>query len=294
VYNTNRPEVHELVAKMRAVVDEYRERVLIGEIYLPVQQLMTYYGKDLKGANLPFNFLLLQSAWSAEALAEIIFEYYQALPPGAWPNWVLGNHDNTRIATRIGSRQAWIAAMLLMTLPGTLTMYYGEEIGMTNVSIKPDEVQDPAEKNEPGLGLGRDPERTPMPWDGSASAGFTSGRPWLPLGADHEAVNVAALEQDGTSILRLYRNLIDLRHSRPTLVRGKMQFISADEGVLVYERRGDEDRILVLLNLSADSVKMTVESGTILASTGFDQDGQRVNGMVELKAAEGMVLDLDS
>ncbi|MCU1249795.1 MAG: alpha amylase [Edaphobacter sp.] len=294
VYNTNRPEVHELVAKMRAVVDEYRERVLIGEIYLPVQQLMTYYGKDLKGANLPFNFLLLQSAWSAEALAEIIFEYYEALPPGAWPNWVLGNHDNTRIATRIGSRQAWIAAMLLMTLPGTLTMYYGEEIGMTNVSIKPDEVQDPAEKNEPGLGLGRDPERTPMPWDGSASAGFTTGRPWLPLGADHEAVNVAVLEQDGTSILRLYRNLIDLRHSRPTLVRGRMQFISADEGVLVYERRGDEDRILVLLNLSADSVKMTVESGTILASTGFDQDGQRVNGMVELKAAEGMVLDLDS
>jgi alpha-glucosidase len=206
---------------------------------------------------------------------------------------VLGNHDNTRIATRIGSRQAWIAAMLLLTLPGTLTMYYGEEIGITNVPIAPDDVQDPAEKNEPGLGLGRDPERTPMPWDGSASAGFTTGRPWLPIGADHEEVNVAALEQDRASILHLYRKLIDLRRSRPTLVRGRMQLVSADNGVLRYERRGDEDRILVLLNMSADSVRTTVEGGTILVSTEFDRDGQRVDNIVELKAAEGMIVDLD-
>jgi alpha-glucosidase len=139
---------------MRAVVDEYHERVLIGEIYLPVEQLMTYYGKDLRGANLPFNFLLLQSSWSAEAMAQIISEYYSALPAGAWPNWVLGNHDNTRIATRIGSRQARIAAMLLLTLPGTLTMYCGEEIGMTNVPIPPDEVQDPQRKMSRGLVCG--------------------------------------------------------------------------------------------------------------------------------------------
>ena len=105
---------------MRAVVDEYHERVLIGEIYLPVQQLMTYYGTGLKGANLPFNFLLLQSAWRADAIAQIISEYHDALPLGAWPNWVLGNHDNTRIAARIGHRQAWVAAVLLLTLPGTL------------------------------------------------------------------------------------------------------------------------------------------------------------------------------
>jgi alpha-glucosidase len=292
VYNSNRPEVHELVARMRAVVDEYHERVLIGEIYLPVEQLMNYYGIGLKGANLPFNFLLLQSAWSADAMAQIISEYYSALPTGAWPNWVLGNHDNTRIATRIGSRQAWTAAMLLLTLPGTLTMYYGEEIGMTNVPIPPDEVQDPAEKNEPGLGLGRDPERTPMPWDGSGSAGFTTGRPWLPLGADHEEVNVAALELDGASILHLYRRLIELRRGRPTLVSGRMQFVSADKGVLRYERRGDKDRMLVLLNLGTDSVRILLEAGTILASTDFDREGQKVNGTVEMKAAEGMIIDL--
>jgi alpha-glucosidase len=90
-------------------------------------------------------------------LAEIIFEYYDALPPGAWPNWVLGNHDNTRIATRIGSRQAWIAAMLLLTLPGTLTMYYGEEIGITNVPIAPDERAGPSGKKRAGAWPGPRP-----------------------------------------------------------------------------------------------------------------------------------------
>jgi alpha-glucosidase len=294
LYDSNRPEVHELVARMRAVVDEYQDRVLIGEIYLPVEQLMAYYGADLKGANLPFNFLLLQSAWTAEAIGQIISEYDRALPPGAWPNWVLGNHDKTRIATRTGSLQARVAAMLLLTLPGTLTMYYGEEIGMTNVPIPPDEVQDPAEKNEPGLGLGRDPERTPMPWDGSASAGFTVSRPWLPLGGNHEEVNVSALAKEETSILHLYRKLIDLRRSRGSLVIGSINSIGADRGVLRYERRGDADRILVLLNMSADSVQMTVGPGTILASTGFDRDGQQVNDTIEMNAAEGIVIDLDS
>ncbi len=102
VYNSNRPEVHEVVAEMREVIDSYPERVLIGEIYLPIKDLMTYYGQDLNGANLPFNFLLLQCPWNAQAVAQIISEYMTTLPQGAWPNWVLGNHDNARIATRVG------------------------------------------------------------------------------------------------------------------------------------------------------------------------------------------------
>lgn len=293
VYNSNRPEVHDLVAEMRAVVDEFPQRVLIGEIYLPVQQLMMYYGKGLKGANLPFNFQLLQSAWRADAVAQVISDYQTALPKGAWPNWVLGNHDNARIATRIGSRQAPVAAMLLLTLPGTLTMYYGEEIGMTNVPIPPEEVQDPAEKNEPGLGLGRDPERTPMPWDSSASAGFTTGRSWLPIGEEHDVVNVAVLEENQRSVLHLYRKLIDLRRSHPTLVSGRLECVTAEKNVLRYHRTGEEDHIVVLLNMGSDPVRMTIESGTILASTYPGREGQRVSGMVDMEVAEGLVVGLD-
>ena len=110
------------------------ERVLIGEIYLPLERLVTYYGPDLSGVHLPFNFQLLQTTWKADAIAKVIADYEAALPPDAWPNWVLGNHDQPRIAHRVGVRQARVAAMLLLTLRGTPTMYYGDEIGMTNVA----------------------------------------------------------------------------------------------------------------------------------------------------------------
>ena len=292
VYNSDRPETHSLVAEMRAVLDEFPGRVLIGEIYLPVKQLVSYYGVDLKGAQLPFNFQLLQCAWNAEALAQSILNYYGALPTGAWPNWVLGNHDQPRIATRIGARQARVAAMLLLTLPGTLTLYYGEEIGMTNVPIPPDKVQDPAEKNEPGLGQGRDPERTPMLWDSSPSAGFTTGSPWLPVGDGHAAVNVEALEQDSASILHLYRRLIQLRRAHPALVGGKLRLVTADHHLLSFQRESETERFVVLLNLGYDSVQVPLENATLVISTYLDRDAQSVNGSIALRPAEGIVLRL--
>jgi alpha-glucosidase len=279
---------------MRAVVDEFPQRVLIGEIYLPIAQLMTYYGRDLTGANLPFNFQLLQCAWSAESVAQVISDYQGALPQGAWPNWVLGNHDNARIASRIGTRQARVAAILLLTLPGTLTMYYGEELGMCNVPIPADAVQDPFEKNEPGLGLGRDPERTPMPWDDSPSAGFTTGWPWLPLGDEHEIVNVAAMERDRSSILQLYRDLIRLRSQCNTLVSGKLLSVRAEDKVLQYERAADSDRILVVLNMGSEPAHITLKSGTVIASTQLGRKGLAVSGQVELQGAEGFVVFLSS
>ena len=152
-----------------------------------------------------------QSAWSAAGIAHIIAEYEAALPAGAWPNWVLGNHDNHRIASRIGTAQARVAAMLLLTLRGTPTIYYGEEIGMEDVAISAAEVQDPYEKRQPGIGVGRDPERTPMQWDGGPGAGFTTGKPWLRLADDHATRNVAAQATDATSVLALYRRLDDIK-----------------------------------------------------------------------------------
>jgi len=295
VFNSDRPEVHAVVAEMRAVLDEYNDRVLIGEIYLPVQRLMTYYGSaTLQGANLPFNFLLLQCAWSAEAVRAIISEYMAALPPGAWPNWVLGNHDNARIATKIGIRQASIAAMLLLTLPGTLTMYYGDEIAMTNVAIRPEDVKDPAEKNQPGIGMGRDPERTPMQWDSSPGAGFTAAIPWLPLAPDFVRDNVVAFLTDHTSLLHLYRKLIALRRSLSPLVSGELRGLSAETSLLRYERVNSSERLLVLLNLGFDPVETRLHGGTVLLSTGSDRDGQRVNDVVTVRGAEGLVIFLDS
>ena len=291
LYNTNRPEVHTIVAEMRNLIDEFSDRVLIGEIYLPLAQLMTYYGKDLKGANLPFNFHLLQCAWSADALAQVIGDYYQALPQGAWPNWVLGNHDQPRIASRVGALQARIAAMLLFTLPGTLTVYYGEEIGMTNVPIPPGQVRDPAEKNEPGIGQGRDPERTPMCWDQSQQAGFTTGVPWLPLGADSRSINVEVQQHDASSILALYRKLIALRKSDPTLVSGKLNTLGREGNILRFRRSGPEE-IEVILNLTHEAVSVQMPVGTVLAGTRTDRGGQTTAAFSSLAPGEGLVVRL--
>ena len=152
VYSADQPETHEVVAEMRSVLDQFDERVLIGEIYLPIERLVTYYGQDLRGAQLPFNFQLLHTTWTAAAISKLVTDYEAALPPGGWPNWVLGNHDQPRIAARVGEAQARIAAMLLLTLRGTPTMYYGDELGIGRVAIPHEAVKDAWEKKRAGSG----------------------------------------------------------------------------------------------------------------------------------------------
>ncbi len=234
LYNADQPEIHDVVAEMRSVLDAYADRVLIGEIYLPFSRLALYYGKNLEGAQLPFNFALIHAAWSASEIAGLIRDYEQALPRDGWPNWVFGNHDQPRIAARVGPRRARTAAMLLLTLRGTPTMYYGDEIGLARVAIPQDLAQDPWEKNEPGLGVGRDPWRTPMQWDASEGAGFTTGTPWLPFAADFARNNVAALKRGPSSLLCLYRALIELRRHHRALSVGAVRVLAVDNNVLCF------------------------------------------------------------
>lgn len=252
LHSTDQPEVHAIAAEMRAIADDYGDRVLIGEIYLPVQQLMTYYGTaEQPGVHLPFNFQLIGAEWNAAALWAMIATYEAALPAGGWPNWVLGNHDRPRIATRVGPDQARVAMLLLLTLRGTPTLYYGDELGMADVAIPADQVQDPRELNEPGIGMGRDPVRTPMAWDAGANAGFTGGTPWLPLHADWATRNVAVQRGDPASMWRLTQRLLALRRAHPALALGAYHPVAVSGDLLAYERRHGDDRVLVVLNLGA-------------------------------------------
>jgi alpha-glucosidase len=180
--------------------------------------------------------------------------------------------------------------MLLLTLRGTPTIYYGEEIGLTDVPIAPEQVQDPAEKNEPGLGLGRDPERTPMPWDGSLLAGFTSGKPWLPLGVDHATVNVKAMCESRGSILNLYRRLIELRRNNPALTHGAIEAVDVAGKILRYERRQGNDRLSIVLNLGHEQARVSHSSGRVLLSTYLDRAGENVENSVALRADEGIIV----
>lgn len=293
LYSTDRPEVHQVIAEMRQVMDAYPDRVLIGEIYLPIERLVAYYGQDLKGAHMPFNFQLLQAAWRADAIDRIIRDYEAALPPGAWPNWVLGNHDRPRIAARVGEAQARVAAMLLLTLRGTPTVYYGDELGIGQVPIPPEDIQDPWEKNEPGLGLGRDPVRTPMPWEASPNAGFTTGKPWLPLNPDWRTRNVAAETADPASMLDLHRRLIALRRSSPALSLGDCQPISAEDGVLIYERRAPGQRFVVALNMTHEPRIVGLPADAhwqAVISTRSPDPASLAGGQATLAADEGVVL----
>jgi alpha-glucosidase len=297
VYSTDRPEVQDVVTQLRDVMDEYEDRVLIGEIYLPVERLVAYYGADLKGAHLPFNFQLINAPWTARGIATLIDEYEKALPGGGWPNWVLGNHDNRRIATRIGISQARVAAMLLLTLRGTPTMYYGDELGMVDVPIASDQVQDPYEKNVPGLGLGRDPCRTPMQWDRSQAAGFTTAKkPWLPVAGDYQVVNVEAESREPNSMLALYLKLIALRRSEDALSIGSYAPAAMTGDLVAYIRKFGNKQFLIALNLGANPHAVDFAGGgphaRIVLSTHLDRENERVNGEINLRADEGVIVAL--
>jgi alpha-glucosidase len=294
LYSTDQAEVQDVVAEMRRVVDEFDARVLIGEIYLPLERLVAYYGKDLAGAHLPFNFALLSAPWNARAIEKIILEYESVLPAGAWPNWVLGNHDRPRVASRVGQGQARVAAMLLLTLRGTPTLYYGDEIGMHQVAIAPDQVRDPFEKNVPGIGVGRDGCRTPMQWSAAPYAGFSTSPPWLPLADDFASENVVNLEADARSILGLYKALIDLRKKRPQLVSGDYVPIAAQGDLLLYRRQGEGSAVVIALNLGAEPVSIASDAaglgGEILLSTFLDRKGEKIEGALDLRGNEGVII----
>ncbi|HWI87566.1 MAG TPA: alpha-amylase family glycosyl hydrolase [Sphingomonas sp.] len=267
LHSTDQPEVFAIAAEMRALADSYGDKLLVGEIYLPVERLMAYYGKAGEGVHLPFNFQLIDAPWHARALHKMVQDYEAALPPGGWPNWVLGNHDRPRIATRVGEAQARVAAMMLLTMRGTPTIYYGDELGLADVAIPSTKVQDPRELREPGLGFGRDPVRTPMPWDASSQAGFTTGDPWLPLNPDWPTRNVAAEAADQGSMLALYRALLRLRRAHPALAIGEMRSIEAEGDVLAYQRTHRGERIVVALNLSGAPQPVGGPPGRLLLST---------------------------
>ncbi|HVW91574.1 MAG TPA: alpha-amylase family glycosyl hydrolase, partial [Devosia sp.] len=220
-FTVDRPETHQCIAALRAHLERYPDKVLIGEAHMPVARLMEYYGETSPGFQLPFNFTLLDTEhWDASTLGAAIDQYMLLLPQRDWPNWVLGNHDVSRIATRVGPRMARLGAMLALTMRGTPFIYYGEEIGAEDIVLPPEQWLDP---NGRRGGKERDGERAPMPWNGEANGGFTSGTPWLPLAADASRNNVAAQREDPQSMLSLYRALIHLRKTELTLRMGDHQ-----------------------------------------------------------------------
>src|SRR5213080_855421 len=253
LYTGDQQDIHEIVREMRAVVDAYDDRILIGELYLTMERMVRSYGEQLDEVQLPFNFqLVTMPTWNASTIRQLVDAYEAALPLGAWPNWVLGNHDRPRIATRVGREQARIAQILLLTLHGTPTCYYGDELGMQNVAVPPKLVHDPRGKDKPEYS--RDRQRTPMQWDSGSNAGFCfpEVQPWLPVADDYQTYNVAVEQQETHSFLTLVRALLTLRRSSPALSVGSQRSLDQpNPACFVYLRQHGRQRYVVALNFSA-------------------------------------------
>lgn len=289
IHNVGHPDVHAFYRRLRRLLDSYPgDRFAVGEIHeADMTKWAAYYG-ELDEMHMPFNFNLLYSPWTAAEFGRRVDAVEAALPPGAWPNYVLGNHDETRIATRFGDPHARLAAMLLLTLRGTPTLYYGDEIGLPEAVIAPEKTQDPWGVRVPGLS--RDGCRTPMQWDSSINAGFTTSRPWLPVTEDYRDRNVATTWDEPHSLLHLYRRLLSLRSSEPALTAGDYQRIElAPDGVLGYLRSHGSEQLAILLNFTLDPQSVDV-AGKVILSTAIERPAGEATRLMTLAPMEGIIV----
>lgn len=254
VYDRRHPDLHDVLRDIRRLLDEYGDRIAIGEVeVMPWADWAEYYGAELDELHLPLNFQLIETPWEARLVREALDALEAALPDGAWPVNNMGNHDRSRLASRYGQDAARTVAMLLLTARGTPLLYYGDELGMEDVHV-PRHLQRDGFADRDG-GPTRDPGRTPMPWHGGELAGFAppgTSITWLPLGPDVSERNVQAQLADPSSPLALYRALVALRRERPELRRGILRTVDAPEGVVAFVRESPEGRLLVALNLTDD------------------------------------------
>jgi alpha-glucosidase len=295
VYDADQPEVHEIMRDFRRLLDSYGERVGVGEIFMDdLERWVKYYGENEHDEfHIPFNFRLLQRpTWDADAFRNEVEMLEAAIPDYAWPNYVLGSHDAKRFATRYGPRNARTGGLMLLTLRGTPTFYNGDELGMEEGNIPPEKIQDPQ-----GINLGadrsRDGCRTPMQWDASENAGFSTVEPWLPVSDDYQTRNVAVQSADPTSSLNFYRKLIWMRTASSALTFGSYRALESPEGTFVYLREHGEETKLIALNFSDDPQTIAISrAGQVVLSTQMDREETLNGNSLELRPNEGILVDL--
>ena len=268
-YSEDGPDAHARARSLRAVVDEYPDRVMIGEVVLPPERAVAYHGEMLDEAHIPHNFTLTElREWSADEVRSAVDAYEALVPRGAWPNWLLGDHDFSRIATRVGPDLLRVTHMLLLTLRGTPTWYYGDELGMQNAIVPGGHpLADPQAFGAPGLD--RLPARSPMQWSSGPNAGFSTVEPWVPIASNDPALTVEGQRDDSASMLSLFRSLVRLRRETPALAVGAYRSLPAPTEVFSYERtHPDGAAVQVHLNFGDEHREIEPPGGAeVLLST---------------------------
>ena len=288
--------IHDVIRGWRTVAKEYEtspsnEKILVGEIYSDLDTVFQYYGNNSDEFTFPFNFFLLENTkWTGTNVSNVVNEWLTGAPEDGWANWVLGNHDNPRIASKAGVHLARALNTLLLTLPGTPTTYYGEEILMTDVNVSTSQQKDSFE--------GRDAERTPMQWNTSRNAGFTNpeSKPWLPVANNFSKVNVDVESDSTDSILQLYKQLTALRDSSPAFQDGNYTFVNASDEVFSYVRQSDRvsERFLVVINFSekpfTTNVNVSLSKPTVVLSSALNRTDCEPVDLTQLQLYGGEAL----
>ncbi|MBN2441361.1 MAG: alpha-glucosidase [Spirochaetales bacterium] len=279
LHDRNQPDNHDIMKELRKVTDSYPDRMLVGEVYAPFPDPLLsaeYLGNGKDELHLAFNFAIIhEKKWHARVYYSYLHNWYKSLPKDGWPCIVLSNHDQSRSRARFGPGKqgllrSKVAAAFLLTVKGTPFIYYGEEIGMDDGKIKKDQIRDPVGKKYWPFNKGRDPERTPMLWSGEKNAGFTCGVPWLPVNEDWEHTNVEIQNNDPLSLLNFYKSLLTLRKEKKSLMQGEwLPLNEGKENYLLYERKWEDESLLILLNFDKKEQKVTLpaQDWKILLST---------------------------
>lgn len=271
-HTQNAPETFDMTFQWRQVLQEYgdqhgtEEKILMLEAYTPLENIMRLFGNGAKnGSQIPFNFELISNMNGDSTAADVqrlINRWLDRIPAGNVSNWVLGNHDNKRIASRFLPQRADLINVLLQTLPGVAVTYYGEELGLEDVFISWEDSIDPAGCNTNEtiyMRYSRDPARTPMPWNAQENAGFSTGTVmWLPVSPDYRTVNVEAQQKAARSHLKTFKQLTQLRRSENALRNGAIELKTVN-GVLLYKRSARYgDPLVIALNFGQKAEELNV------------------------------------
>jgi alpha-glucosidase len=304
IHNRNQPEVYPLLQDFRKLLDTYPEKTSVGEIYTPppgrTTLAVSFLGNGADMLNMVFDFSLVFTPWNAGAYYKTIARYYRKLPALGWPCFFLSNHDTGRSVKRLGKltfhkyAKAKLHAVLLLTLKGTPFIYYGDETGMENSKIPKKYIQDLYGKIFYPFFRGRDRARTPMQWNSSRNAGFSTAQPWLPVAKNYQTINVETEQKDENSILNVYKQLLSLRKKHIVLQTGNITFFhKGQKNLLSYTRKDEQEEIFILLNFSNRKKKAYTgalgNAAEVLFST---HRGTNIYGknIITLQAFEGLVI----
>jgi alpha-glucosidase len=303
-YNQHIAETHSVLKEFRHIFDAYPAVTSVGEIVADdINLIASYYGDNLDELHMNFYFEILHCRWKAGAFRRCIELWEKTLPEGAWPAYTFSNHDVARAISRYEhgadtDKRARLLALLLLTLRGTPFIYYGEEIGMKEARLPKDKLQDPIGRKWYPLHRGRDGCRTPMQWENGPGAGFSTAEPWLPLGPEVEARNVANQVKDPHSMLNFYKQLIRLRKELPALTGGDYQSITASvpEECFCYRRQTDQQSLVVCLNFSAQTQMISLtdaERINLQVSTNPERKENTTGSEIKLEPYEGCLLKVE-